>query len=131
MHEVEGIWLKNDGRSLRPVPGPKKQLSSILNKSPLSFDDMRVKKFDENGLYNAEELKKSHALFFEAHDIKLVNEDVGQGILHGRNTYSYDFAPVSSPKAFFTGLKKLVSNYLAHSHSSQKDLVISSWSSFS
>ena len=57
-------------------------------------------------MYNAEELKKSHALFFEAHDIKLVNEDVGQGILHGRNTYSYDFAPVSSPKGFLHWAKK-------------------------
>ena len=43
MHEVEGIWLKNDGRSLQPVPAPKKLWSSIFNKSPLSFDDMRVK----------------------------------------------------------------------------------------
>ena len=39
-------------------------------------------------------------MFYQSHDIKLVNEDVGQGILHGDNTYSYNLAPVSSPTGF-------------------------------
>ena len=64
------------------------------------FDDIRVKNFDQNGLYNSEELKKSHAMFFQAHDIQLVNEDIGAGILHGDNAYSYDLAPVSSSTGF-------------------------------
>ena len=55
---------------------------------------------DQNGLYNAKDLKKTQLLFYQSHDIKLVNEDVGQGILHGDNTYSYNLAPVSSPTGF-------------------------------
>ena len=42
--------------------------------------------------------KKTQLLFYQSHDIKLVNEDVGQGILHGDNTYSYNLA--SSPTGF-------------------------------
>ena len=66
----------------------------------LQFKDFHVAGFDQNGLYNAKDLKKTQLLFYQSHDIKLVNEDVGQGILHGDNTYSYDLAPVSSPTGF-------------------------------
>ena len=66
----------------------------------LQFKDFHVAGFDQNGLYNAKDLKKTQLLFYQSHDIKLVNKDVGQGILHGDNTYSYNLAPVSSPTGF-------------------------------
>ena len=61
----------------------------------------------------AEELKKSHAMFFQAHDIQLVNEDIGAGILHGDNAYSYDLAPVSSSTGFMNWAKKTFDQFLS------------------
>ena len=40
------------------------------------------------------------------------SEDVGQGILHGDNTYSYDLAPVSSPTGFLHWAKKTLKELL-------------------
>ena len=78
----------------------------------LQFKDFHVAGFDQNGLYNAKDLKKTQLLFYQSHDIKLVNEDVGQGILHGDNTYSYDLAPVSSPTGFLHWAKKTLKELL-------------------
>ena len=72
----------------------------------LTFQDFRVDKFDENGLYKVQEMKKSHALFLESHEVTLVNEDIGQGILHGSNAYSYDLSPVSSSTGFLHWAQK-------------------------
>ena len=86
--------------------------STIFEHLLKKFDDIRVENFDQNGLYNSEELKKSHAMFFQAHDIQLVNEDIGAGILHGDNAYSYDLAPVSSSTGFMNWARKTFDQFL-------------------
>ena len=37
--------------------------------------NLYMKNFDQNGLYTAKELETTHKIFFQAHDIKLVNDD--------------------------------------------------------
>ena len=51
-------------------------------------------------------MKQSHALFLESYEVNLVNEDIGQGILHGSNAYSYDLSPVSSSTGFLHWAQK-------------------------
>ena len=51
-------------------------------------------------------------MFFQAHDIQLVNEDIGAGILHGDNAYSYDLAPVSSSTGFVNWARKTCDQFL-------------------
>ena len=80
------MWYRNDGRTLIREKAPKKLRSTKNAVNKLQFKDFNVARFDQNGLYNAKDLKKTQMLFFQSHDIKLVNEDVGQGILHGDNT---------------------------------------------
>ena len=86
--------------------------STIFEHLLKKFDDIRVKNFNQNGLHNSEELKKSHAMFFQAHDIQLVNEDIGAGILHGDNAYSYDLTPVSSSTGFMNWARKTFDQFL-------------------
>ena len=112
VYKVDGIWYLNNGKTLRMTKAPKKLPSTIFEHSLKKFDDIRVKNFDQNGLYNSEELKKSHAMFFQAHDIQLVNEDIGAGILHGDNAYSYDLAPVSSSTGFVNWARKTCDQFL-------------------
>lgn len=106
LHKVDGIWYKNNGKQLIIANGPPRFRTGKTRKQPLEFHDLAVKNFDENGLYTAEELKETHALFFDNHDIHLVNEDIGQGILYGSNTNSYDLSPVSSSKGFLHWAQK-------------------------
>ena len=72
----------------------------------VKFEDLRVKNFDENGLFDPKELKKVQMLFFQQHDIQVVSEDVGRGILHGDNERSYDLSPISSSQGFLHWAKK-------------------------
>ena len=81
-------------------------------KSGINFEHLRVKKFDENGLYEQKTLVKTHFLFFQPHDVKLVNEDSGQGLIDGGNQYSYDLAPISSSKGVMHWAKKTLKQYL-------------------
>ena len=71
--------------------------------------NLYVKNFDQNGLYTAMELEITHKLFFQAHDIKLVNDDFGEGLYHADNTFSYDLSPVSSSNGFLNWEITLVS----------------------
>ena len=100
IHKAGGVWYRNDGRTLIREKAPKKLRTTKNSVRKLQFKDFHVAGFDQNGLYSAKDLKKTQLLFYTSHDIKLVNEDVGQGILHGDNTYSYNLAPVSSPTGF-------------------------------
>ena len=106
LHCINGIWYVNDGKSVKIAPAPLKAKSTIFHKDLLTFRDFRVNKFDENGIYKVQEMKKSHALFLESHEVNLVNEDIGQGILHGSNAYSYDLSPVSSSTGFLHWAQK-------------------------
>ena len=112
IHKAGGVWYRNDGKRLIREKAPKKLRTTKNSVSALQFKDFRVDRFDQNGLYNAKDLKKTQMLFYQSHDIKLVNEDVGQGILHGDNTYSYDLAPVSSPTGFLHWAKKTLKELL-------------------
>ena len=106
VYNVDGIWYHNDGNQLRVVSGPQPLRIAKIHKKSVGFHQFSVKKFDENGLYTANELKKTHALFFNNRDIHLVNEDFGRGILYGTNVNSYDLAPVSSSKGFLHWAQK-------------------------
>ena len=111
LHCVDGIWYINDGKSISIVPAPAKAKSSLFHKDLLTFQHFRVDRLDENGLYKVKEMKKSHALFLESHEVNLVNEDIGQGILHGSNAYSYDLSPVSSSTGFLHWAQKTSRQY--------------------
>ena len=112
IYKIDGLWFLNNGKTLRKTKAPKQLPSNSFGHTLMKFDDIKVKDFDQNGLYNSEELKKSHAMFFQAHDIRLANEDVGEGILHGDNAYSYDFAPVSSSTGFLNWARKTADQLL-------------------
>ena len=51
------------------------------------------------------------SFFFQAHDIKLVNDDFGEGLYHADNTFSYDLSPVSSSNGFLNWASKTFRNY--------------------
>ena len=104
IHKADGMWYMNDGKSLRPYVPPK--MIPYKQKTPLSFMNLYVKNFDQNGLYTAKELETTHKLFFQAHDIKLVNDDFGEGLNHADNTFSYDLSPVSSSNGFLNWANK-------------------------
>ena len=59
--------------------------------------------------------KKHMLCFFDNHDIHLVNEDIGQGILYGSNTNFYDLSPVSSSKGFLHWAQKTFQQLLGPS----------------
>ena len=56
------MWYINDGKSLRPYSPPK--MIPYQQKTPLTFMNLYVKNFDQNGLYTAKELEITHKLFF-------------------------------------------------------------------
>ena len=103
------MWYINDGKSLRPYSPPK--MIPYQQKTPLTFMNLYVKNFDQGGLYSAKELETTHKLFFQAHDIKLVNDDFGEGLYHADNTFSYDLSPVSSSNGFLNWASKTFRNY--------------------
>jgi len=106
LYKVGHLWYKNNGKSLIRTLPPKKLKMEDSLKSGINFEHLRVKKFDENGLYEQKTLVKTHFLFFQPHDVKLVNEDSGQGLIDGGNQYSYDLAPISSSKGVMHWAKK-------------------------
>ena len=69
--------------------------------------NLYIKNFDQNGLNTAKEFETTHKLFFQAHDIKLVNDDFGEGLYHAENTFFFDL----SSNGFLTWANKTFRNY--------------------
>ena len=107
IHKADGVWYISDGKSLRPYC-PSKMIP-YQQKTHITFMNLYVKNFDQNGLYTAMELEITHKLFFQAHEIKLVNDDFGEGLYHADNTFSYDLSSVSSSNGFLNWEITLVS----------------------
>ena len=49
IHKADGMWYMNDGKSLRPYSPPK--MIPYKQKTPLSFMNLYMKNFDQNGLF--------------------------------------------------------------------------------
>ena len=111
LHKIGINWFKNTGKQLIPVAAPPKLTFKAL-RNPLKFEDIWVQNFDQNGLYDKKALAKTHELFFQAHDLKLINEDVSEGLSHGISTYRYDLSPVSSSNGFLHWAQNTVKQYL-------------------
>ena len=65
IHKAGGVWYQNDGRTLISEKEPKKLRTTKNSVRKLQFKDFHVAGFDQNGLYNAKDLKKT--LLFPRH----------------------------------------------------------------